>query len=42
MRIVTVKKFWDFFDINNNNNDCKMPDQFLKLVKKNLISEVQK
>jgi hypothetical protein len=33
MHFVTVKKFWDFFDLNNIN-DCKMVNQFLKIVKK--------
>lgn len=40
MHFVIVKKFLGFFQFNNNN-DCKMADQFLKLVKKKLISKVQ-
>lgn len=41
MRIVTVKNLWGFFDLNNNN-DHTMANQFLNLVKKNLMIEVQK
>ena len=33
MHFVTVKKFLGFFDLNNIN-DCKMANQFLKIVKK--------